>query len=270
MAAPPPSALDLASENLLETYVWLAQQVPGTTLEQHRDCTLVRGPSGLGFCNYAAGFQGVEDPLALAARLAQVAVDASVFWVFTVPSDPPMMTDALLRSGFVSRYRLQIMVRPPQAPADRIDLTHTFATGEEEIGEIADFMAQEFYRDGQSPSKRAVAHATRHAGYPLAILRDFKPFSSRSWVVAAALLSSPTDNVTGIYNVCVRHSLRGRGVGSKLLEELVNTVGSHQLLTLQCNPQLASWYARFGFESIGEMEGFSVPALLSRDHLPTI
>jgi GNAT superfamily N-acetyltransferase len=60
-------------------------------------------------------------------------------------------------------------------------------------------------------------------------------------------------DVVGIGSVIVTHSLRGRGLMRKLMDELLRvarTLGPARAM-LFCRPQLVSLYGRFGFREIG-------------------
>lgn len=242
-------------ENILHTYLSLANAQPLTRVSQRPDYTLCTGPAELSFCNFAAGFSlGSDEEVALQTLrdLRDQVSGNRRFWLFHMAGDRPLeLSSWLLEAGFVPRHGLVEMAHEPiQRPRDaELRLSETPV----ERIRIAEFMATLFFWRLGWEYRDQVARATAGSGLEL------YGYEERGELVGALMLS-PTGRSIGLYNLCVEDSRRNHGLGSALVRTVQAISYERGLpLVLQCDSSLKPWYARLGFRTVGQLTAYCVP-----------
>lgn len=233
----------LVDHNLLETYARLGRAVPGATIEEKPEYLLCSGEFGHPVCNFAARLRLGPGT---ANELASIASQRLSFHLYRLPTDEPQNIDIFLSAaGFEDRHMLKQMVGSncEGAEAD-IEWATTAATRLE----VAEFMIRQFFAKKSADFRERLA-------LTVALAHDLELVSLREGAgfVAAAMLCA-SERMLGFYNVCVSAPMRGRGVGTKLVNRLIHEANQRNLTpTLQCELQLAPWYKSLGFTECGEV-----------------
>lgn len=238
-----------AAENLKYTYFELGRSANSRIWKEPGFHACV-GDFDHPICNFAAG---LDLDRHTANRLARVALDRPSFNVYATPMDKPQnVGDLLVREGFQRNYRLVQLVAAPKASEPKNSLSR--ASTHYDRMQIALFMVDQFFTKQGIPFRQQVAEATARstALELLAMRRDGR-------ILGAAMVCF-NETMAGVYNVCVDASLRGLGIGSSIMREILSVSsvkGAHA--TLQCDPKLESWYSGLGFCRAGEVDVYSLP-----------
>lgn len=242
------SLLPFAGENLLATYRALALAVPGCRLVEEEAFTLTEGCAQ----HPLGAFAVLSKPDAFAARELRTRLNgARAYQIFVPPhGDVPALEEVLLRNDFLLSRRQVVMGRAaPAETTEDLDVAIEEVSG----GAISGFIARQFFDHG-SPRFRADLESTLTS-----------VIGMRFWAmrvgdkVRAAAMTSDSEGGTGLYNVCVDVSMRGRGYGRQLVLTLGN-VFHDRALTLQCRPSIVGFYLQLGFVPIGYAPIFAVHA----------
>jgi len=239
-----------ASENLTYTYFELGRSVARSKVWKEDGFRACAGEIEHPICNFAAdlNLNGAS-----AGRLARIALDRPVFNVYATPLDrPDHAGDLLAKEGFCLSYRLsQLIADPDETPAKNLLVR---AKTRYDRGQIALFMVDQFYsRQGQT-FRQQVADATANASSLelLAMKRDGRLLGAAMICFAAGM--------AGVYNVCVDSSLRGLGIGTAMIREILAVCGTRRVpATLQCESKLEPWYRSIGFRRVGEIDVYALP-----------
>ncbi len=240
------TAADLShagADNLLRTYFALGAASPGSVVSRQEGFDACLGNFDHPICNFAGRLS--LDPWA-ANRLVELAIERRYFSVYSVPGDTPLSREVrdelLTRAGFQRTYSLQQMYWEPRRAEDGISLR--LAAGMAERRSIAIFMANQFFGRHSANFKRRVAEATSGAA-DLNLYGVYQRFD----LIAAAMLVED-ENVLGLFNLCVRPSMRNRGWGAKVVSETQRLAYEKgKFVSLQCDETLTSWYEGQGFET---------------------
>ncbi len=246
-----PRAL-LVRENALATYLGLVASVKGAVVSKPTGFTLVRGPGHFSFCNFAAGFQLDESTLDGAVSLLQEqAEECFGFYVFAMSGDTPVdLDETLARRGFECRQELVGMASgaAPHPP----DIDARAVTDHMERRQVASFMAKQFFWRMPREAREAIAASTAASGHSI-------------WAVGepedpdAAVMLVEQPRAVGLFNLCVRPEIRQKGLGTELVRAVQAAAGNlSKHVVLQCEPELAPWYERLGFEAVGTVEAFTL------------
>ncbi|MBI1756247.1 MAG: GNAT family N-acetyltransferase [Fimbriimonas ginsengisoli] len=239
---------EVAAANLLATYFTLGAASPGSRIWHEPGFTACFAEWEHPICNFAANVKLSSE---VASRLAQLAGERPNFNVYTF--------DALLSShnclelaGFKVRTRLVQMAWEPEefAPVVQRPLAHP-----EGRQEIAHFMAWQFFGNQTADYRARLAETIVNA-------RDLElvSFFHGRELAAAAMLSCSPEEILGVYNLCVKSSLRGRGWGRDLMLAIEAMAWQkHQTVILQCDASLKQWYAQVGFTQIGGVDIWGLP-----------
>jgi predicted GNAT family N-acyltransferase len=180
-------------------------------------------------------------------------VARSNFIVPTTPMDrPENVGDLLVRAGFGRSFRLIQMVAEPIDSAPKNSLVRA-ATRYDRL-QIALFMVDQFFTKQGLQFRQQVAEATAQATALelLAVKRDGR-------ILGAAMVCF-NSGMAGVYNVCVETSLRGLGIGTSVIKEILAVCSTKQApATLQCDVKLEPWYRNLGFKRSGDIEVFALP-----------
>lgn len=241
---------EAASANVVQTYCELASAVQDG--RRWREAGFLACVSSLEhpMGNFAANLDLTPTS---ADRLARISCGKSHFNVYSMPVDLPSDRDRLLRNvGFVRAQEFIQMVAEPVL--DEPKLTLTRAATLHDRGRIADFMVEQFFSRHPRPIKRQIAETTARVTQLelLGLRRDGNFF--------AAAMISQMGGITGIYNVCVDSGVRGLGIGSGLIREVLAVCSKRQTCaTLQCDAKLEPWYRAFGFRRSGIIRVYATP-----------
>jgi ribosomal protein S18 acetylase RimI-like enzyme len=227
--------------NVCQTYLDLGRCSPGSVLDVSPSrsvcrCAQFRHP----IANFAARFDLTDEEVPAVASWARADQDFRIY-VMTgdCPNDLRSRFEAL---GLAERYHLSGMVYRGPA-ADSTNLL-SLASTTEEIGGTARFMVDTFFwRSPKSVRKPLVDVLIASAS----IGHEHYFWSDGLGPGVAATLTVYGD-VAGLYNLCVRSDLRGRGLGASATMHIVAEAQQRGLdLVLQCDEGLVGWYRGLGF-----------------------
>lgn len=219
-------------ENIAYTYGTLAHQVPHTTVEWAADCVSACGSFPHPICNFLMrlGDRPVEPPQH----------PKSCFQLFAFSE----ATGQLAPMGFRLSYDLAMMEqrqRPNVPPASL-----TLAERPESRQRIAQFMIDLFFESSGSSFRQVVRNATMAADELAILSLDHKGKSE------GAVLLARTTGILGVFNLCVRSEVRGRGLGSQILSACSDIAQQeNRRLVLQCDSKLIPFYQANGFLQVG-------------------
>lgn len=239
-----------ASANVVQTYCELASGVLEGRRWREAGFLACVSPLEHPMGNFAANLDLTPTS---AERLVRIATGKAHFNVYSMPVDLPSDRDRILRNaGFVRTQEFVQMVAQP--PLDEPKLTLTRAATLHDRGRIADFMVEQFFSRHPRRIKEQIAETTARVTRLelLGLCRDGNFF--------AAAMISRTEGMTGIYNVCVDSGVRGLGIGSGLIREILAVCSQRQTCaTLQCDAKLEQWYRAFGFSRSGIIRVYAAP-----------
>jgi predicted GNAT family N-acyltransferase len=239
-----------ASQNLKYTYFELGRAAANSKIWQETGFQACTGDFEHPICNFAAG---LDLDRFSAQRLARVAVDRNIFNVYATPMDKPQdVGDLLIREGFQRSYRLVQMVAEPREIEAKNSLIR--ASTRFDRTQMALFMVDQFFTKQGQPFRQQVADATAKAtSLELLALR-------REGRTMGAAMVCFNEGMAGVYNVCVDTSLRGLGVGSSMVREILAVCALKNVpATLQCDAKLEAWYSNLGFRRSGEVDVYALP-----------
>jgi ribosomal protein S18 acetylase RimI-like enzyme len=240
------------SRNLLRTYFALGMSSPGSSHLDEPGFEACLGNFDHPICNFAARIQ--LDPW-VANRLIEIALERRSFNVYSIPGDIPstreVRDEMLVRSGFKRSYSLQQMFWTPRRPRDNFALTVEELDAQRH--EVAMFMANQFFARHSANFRRRVGEAT----YAAPGLRLFS--MRQKGELVASLMLVEDDEVLGLFNLCVKPKLQGRGWGRSIVAEVQQRAyenGKH--ISLQCDETLSAWYESQGFVRAGWVDVYSL------------
>ncbi|CAN5531420.1 hypothetical protein BH11ARM1_BH11ARM1_12580 [soil metagenome] len=238
-----------ASANLRHTYVSIAKAILGSVITHENGFDICVGPYPHPVCNFAVNLKlNVSE----AGDLARRAATAESFNVYSMPGDEPAHLRTLLeRYGFVQTQTLVQMVANGKLVAGGLDLERLVDLPGRE--DLARFMTDQFFHRQTSSFRRRLGSATARATN-----LELLAFRQGGAIEAGAMLSE-TEEMLGIYNVCVTPEKRGMGFGTTLIQALLQRAESRgKPATLQCEALMQDWYERHGFRATGYVEVFSL------------
>lgn len=239
-----------ASQNLKYTYFELGKAAARSKIWQEPGFQACTGEFDHPICNFAAGLD--LDHFS-AQRLARVALDRAAFNVYATPVDKPHnVGDLLVREGFHRSYRLVQMVAEPTQIEAKNTLIRSATRYDRR--QTALFMVDQFFTKHGQPFREQVAEATANATSLelLAMKREGR-------IVGSAMICL-SGGMAGVYNLCVDTSLRGLGIGSSIVREILAVCSLRNVpATLQCDSKLEDWYAKLGFRRSGEVDVYALP-----------
>lgn len=239
-----------ASHNQRETYLRLGAAVPGAKRFHEPGFIGCLGNFAHPIGNFAAELH--LDPR-IARRLREIATMRPVFSVYHLPGDTPSnAADLLQRAGFRLSYRLLQMICERPDPGPPLALRE--AATEEAKRNVARFMTEQFFFRQDETFRRRIAAATASAA-------DLQLWDveERGHSVGGMMLCH-TDDLVGVYNLCVVSARRNRGIGGGMLNgAMAMARESQRAVTLQCDPVLRDWYTCRGFVATGFADVYALP-----------
>lgn len=248
-----------ARAGLLDTYLCLALAVPNTEVEWTEEMLLVQGPHDLAFCNFAAALNfpsrsRFEQSLARLSGLSHV--QTLYHTSGDEPSDASLLLDEL---GWERRLDLIVMAWRPGEPkaATWWEPDREPAPSQDRLGRlaVAAFMTEMFFSSGHRDIKQSIVRATAASPHLLCAVEE------ESHMCGAVMISQHAETV-GLYNLCVEHSRRRKGIGARLVRYCQEVAEERSVpLVLQCSPLLMGFYTQFGFRHIGSLQSWGPPAV---------
>lgn len=235
-------------KNAICTYLALARHAPGSNIVRTPAYTLVSSLFDHPIAHFAADLD-LDD--ASLEELVAIARKSGSFRIHVFPEDkPPDLSARLAQSGLSEIYslvalehRTRLDGRPTEAKkADR-----------QQLEDVVRFVISSFFWTSSVSTREALSEIM------LAATEDWGEhyFVRMEGEIAAAATLIVTDNIAGIYNVCVKPDFRERGLGSMLISDLVAVSRSRGLQpTLQSDLELVSWYERLGFVPVSRINVF--------------
>jgi GNAT superfamily N-acetyltransferase len=249
----------LAKLNLETTYLRFGLATPNASLLKRPGLRGCIGEFDHPLGNFALADRLTLDDVAFVRELGQSRLQ---FHQYVLPGpESDSAAEMLIRAGFRELSVLICLVgpsAPEQTQESPLDLE--LAEGPAEALEIGTFMASLFFSDQPAKSRAVIADATANAA-------DCELYflNQNGGQCDAALMLSRVDSSLGIYNLCVRPTLRGRGLGRSLIEWALQTAHLEgRLATLQCHPRLVPWYESMGFWQSGLVRPFSLERAYAR------
>ena len=242
----------IVRENALATYLGLVAPVRGSVVTRPGGYVLVRGPGPFSFCNFAAGFElGEGDLNQTVDNLVRQAEECPGFYVFVITGDSPQSFPAALgAAGFEKRQSLvSLFAKGVEGPTDA---GARGVTDPDERRSIAAFMSKQFFWSMPSEAREGIAAATAASPHTI-------------WAVGpaerpeGAVMLVETPGAVGLFNLCVRPELRGKGLGTSLVRAVQTAAtASGRPVVLQCAQDLVAWYTRLGFERVGKVDAYTI------------
>jgi ribosomal protein S18 acetylase RimI-like enzyme len=248
--------VQLASENLLNTYFALGLAIPNTTMIQEEGYRACMGEFDHPICNFAARLN--LDPWS-AKQLRELAAKKKVFNVYSLPTDQPRHVSELLhRCDFRVTYRLVQMVAEPTRSHHGPTMRRSESI--EKRLDTATFMTEQFFNRHPETFRARVAHATADAGEME--LYELLVYDRR----CGAVMLCPGENFVGVYNLCVASENRGVGLGRQITGwALSEAFKRGKLVTLQCDSLLQGWYSDQGFRTTGTIDVYTLSKTATSD-----
>lgn len=238
-----------ASENLLHTYFELGRASARSKIWRENGFQACVGDIVHPICNFAAG---LDLDYGSANRLARIALDREIFNVYATPMDrPDNLGELLAHEGFHRSFRLVQMIAQPGGQKPKNILSR--ATTRYDRLRIALFMVDQFFAKQNQRFRLQVADATARATTLelLAMKREGK--------IRGGAMVCLRHGMAGVYNVCVDESLRGLGIGTSIVREILAVCSVKNVpATLQCDNKLQAWYNAEGFLPVGEIDVFAL------------
>lgn len=248
--------LTAALENLCKTYMAIGQEVRGCQSYALSGLQGVVGPVNHAIGNFGVSIRPDRTSAFEAWRLAR---DHPNFIVYAGrnPEDPnrdPWLVDR----GFEKVHQQNVMVAGPRV----LEKTSSnfcvlpVQTRESRL-DVTEFVARQFFGHVAPAIRDEVARALGRAG-DLDIFATWdalEPKTLRNLLGAYSLVEG---DVMGIYNLCVDAPLRGRGIGSIMVQKLFESRPNRHI-SLQCDEPLVKFYERLGFRHFGWVSVYALP-----------
>lgn len=238
-----------SSDNLRQTYFHLGLAIPNTTLVKEQGFQACLGEFEHPICNFAAGLN--LDPWST-KQLVSLAMSRRAFNVYALPGDEPEHVGELLhRSDFRVSYRLAQLVVEPRPGGGGFNMSQ--ANGKDARFEVAKFMTEQFFPRQTEGFRRRVAQATADADG-----LDLYEFGTTKQRFGAVMLCQ-SENVVGLYNLCVAGPKRGFGLGKSITKWALSLAEErNKLVTLQCDARIQGWYEEQGFCRTGTVDVYTL------------
>lgn len=230
-------------DNLVFTYRSLVEAVPNSSVHSIDGGILASGPIRHPICNFALVTSLDDQKISSLADL-----DCGNWFHLYYVSEDSVRPEIC---GFQPAYHLTLMSAPAVPNQAYENLTKAENS---ERKEVARFMANQFFgRSGQSTMELVSSATASGCGLDL---YGIKSTGLISRLFIAAMLTQ-TEGVTGLYNLCVDNSQRGKGHGKKMVERIIAQASVRQKRTvLQCDSSLVNWYETLGFEPVGTLHAW--------------
>ena len=249
-------ASDLASRNLVTTYLALGKAVPKTRHYSSSGFDALLGEFPHPICNFGISNFWTEPAV---RNILGIHGLAQPFNLYVLPGERPfhlfLPWDDLM---FQHTYSLKCMRMDPVLAPPAANMEEALEC--DGRSRIADFMSRLFFTYQSATARRGVAEATVRGEN----LRLFGLTQDEKLV--GTVMISQTEGCLGLYNLCVEPSLRGKGIGTSIVNWVLARAATQGLsVTLQCDPKLEKWYEHLGFATYGSLEVYSFAKKMSPD-----
>lgn len=244
-----PDLFDATVGNLAWTYAELADALEGAHVERLDGGLVSMSDEAHPMANFALI---VEPSTSLLSHVRQCAAFRPVFnvyWPIRVGEPRPEP------GGLAEVWDLSILAHPV-LESRKGDAAALRLVPREERADVAAFMVEQFFPASRRNYRSVVAQATARSDLELYALPN--PIPTRNAPYDAALLVGRTCESVGLYNLCVRRSLRGRGIGRACVRAVLELAAEAGLpCILQCEKRLRDYYVGQGFQDVGTLVIFN-------------
>ncbi|HWP30771.1 MAG TPA: GNAT family N-acetyltransferase [Fimbriimonadales bacterium] len=248
--------LEALRNNFAETMIGLARGAPRVRITKRDGYWMSRSPFEHPIANFAVRLDLNQQEI---KTLVRMATKNPSFRIYVMPRDNPAEIGKEFESwGLVPSFRIVGMAleRPPLFADSLARLAMR-----EEREEILRFIVEHFFWKSPRSIKtmlfQVMSKAKAH-GHEMYVVRDEKGIVAVASIVVAG-------DTAGLYNICVRNDMRGKGLGSELVRQLSWLGASRGLkVVLQCEKDLENWYFSLGFTTLGEIKAYSSAAIKER------
>lgn len=230
------------------TYMKIGQASPNAEVVDEPCFVACRSPHRQPTSNFAVVESIDEETLSRVRRFAE---NQKLFYLYSfLPEEENPNEERMARYGF--RHATLLHCLAGSEPQGGDCELQQLGDGFDGRLAVTRFMAQQFFSTQPEEVRDVVACATAATDLPL------WRFVADGEIVGAAM-SNASYGVFGIYNVCVASGMRGRGVGTQILNALIRTAMGRGLVpALQCDRRLAPFYEGFGMKSSGIVDVWSL------------
>jgi GNAT superfamily N-acetyltransferase len=238
---------DATVGNLAWTYAELADALEGAHVERLDGGLVSVSDEAHPMANFALIVEPSAALLSHVRRSAAFRPVFNVYWPIRVGEARPQP------GGLTEVWDLSILAHPLLEPrADTGDAAALRRVPRDERTEVAAFMVEQFFSASRRNYRGVVAQATARSDLELYALPNAVP--TRNAPYDAALLLGRTNESVGLYNLCVRRSLRGRGIGRACVRAVLDMAAEAGLpCILQCENRLRDYYVGQGFQDVGTL-----------------
>lgn len=232
--------IDKCCLNMIETYFALAKNAPGFRPFQNESVLGCRADTDHPASNFA--FISGLPPQNLISLL-----EGLPNHIYCLPqTEVETIEDLLTRNGYLRSGELALMFLVSPRSESNIDLRTV--TGYLNRFDLTVTLARLFFPKQQPHFGQVMASLVAEAQECLLL-----SYEEKDEFVGGAMLHTK-DNMTGLYNIAIKESLRHRGYGSRLVQNLIGiALQQSKWVTLQCAPDLVPWYESLGFRCYGTM-----------------
>lgn len=245
----PTEKLEALRNNFAETMIGLARGAPKVRIFKRDGYWMSRSPFEHPIANFAVRLDVNRQEINTLVRMAK---RNPFFRIYVMPRDNPAEIENEFESrGLVSSFRIVGMAL--EEPPRSVDMLARVAMREERE-EIFRFIVEHFFwkspRSIQTMLLRVMSRA-KTPYHEMYVVRDRRGISAAGGLIV-------TGDTAGLYNICVRNDLRGKGLGSELVRQMSWLAASRGLkVVLQCEQDLENWYFSLGFATLGEITAYS-------------
>lgn len=244
-----PDLFDATVGNLAWTYAELADALEGAHVERLDGGLVSVSDEAHPMANFALIVKPSASLLSHVRQCAALRPVFNVYWPIRVGEPRPQP------GGLTEVWDLSILAHPV-LESRKGDAAALRLVPREERADVAAFMVEQFFSASRRNYRSVVAQATARSDLELYALPN--PIPTRNAPYDAALLVGRTCESVGLYNLCVRRSLRGRGIGRACVRAVLELAAEAGLpCILQCEKRLRDYYVGQGFQDVGTLVIFN-------------
>lgn len=233
---------ELAKQNLVDTYCRLGLAEKKANISQLAGMTICTSPVDHPMSNFAIFETWTKTEIEHLKALMQD--HPSLRGYFLAPLEQAKPDFA--RADFWELYELVMMAHPKSQNAKLEPLYPANTT--QDRSRVATFIIEQFFKNALPEIKDAAISAN-------SLAEDIEIYSTAAHeTITAAIVLSPNYESLGIYSLCVSSETRQKGLGTRLVRWALAQGFKRDLVpTLQCSPDIESWYFSAGFEPVGRV-----------------
>lgn len=241
--------------NIVHTYLALAQANPSTRIEEREGYVLAQSVTSSPVSNFLIGLDVPREGEArLLNEIRELSAQTRATRVFVIAGDSPSEQSAFFRMpGWWCGHRIEVMVAEGMPGAGGETLQWAQTTQEREA--VCELMSEQFFSRMSRPAMELTKQSTFRAEADLAYIGTPDE-------LLAAVMVTESPGMLGIYNLVVRKSSRGQGLGRAMVEAVKRRAyAENRSITLQCDGSLGLWYQAQGFKMVGNLSTFHLNLL---------